>query len=204
MARLAILLVAAVVISTCPGYAKTWYVNPDGSGDALTISDGVYYSYPGDTVMVACGTYYEMEIPVLGGVTLISATGDPGCVTIDAQSLGRVIETNYDADTTSKVVGFTITGGEKTSSGGGGMWCDRPIKIVNCVFRDNHTSQYGGAIACYQASPAITHCRFEGNVADNSGGALYDELPHRLPAQRSPPNLSKSILVAPAYCFTPW
>ncbi len=46
-------------------------------------------------------------------------------------------------------------------------------EIINCVFVDNHATQFGGAVHTYQAAPTFTRCRFHGNVAIINGGGLY-------------------------------
>jgi parallel beta-helix repeat protein len=161
-------LIAAGVVS-----AGTIHVDPGGSGDATTITDGVFTSSAGDTILVACGTYYENNIPLWEGRTILSETGDPQCVIVDGGSLERVFTTVCCLDSTPRLEGVTVQAGSKTSSGGGAIWCNAPVRIHNCVFRDNYTAQYGGAIAIYSADPRISSCVFEGNIADNNGGAIY-------------------------------
>jgi pectate lyase len=67
--------------------ARTWYIKPDGTGDAPTIKAGVDSAVAGDSVFVADGTYYESNIRVMGksGLVLVSESGQPEDVTIDAQ-----------------------------------------------------------------------------------------------------------------------
>lgn len=153
--------------------AGTIYVDPGGFGDALTIAGGVSLSSVGDTILVACGTYNENNIPVYQGRTILGESGDPQCVVIDGGSLDRVFSTQSSADSTTRIEGVTVQAGSKTTSGGGAIWCNRPIRIHNCVFRNNYTAQYGGAIAVWSADPIISDCVFEANAADNNGGAIH-------------------------------
>ena len=88
--------------------AVTWYITPEGTGDAPTIQAGVDSAAAGDTILVACGTYYEHDIEVTSGRKLISETGEPDCVTIDAQEQGRVLYTQGTSDSTTLIKGFTI------------------------------------------------------------------------------------------------
>ena len=60
--------------------------------DQPTIQIGIHAASPGDTVLVACGTYFEHEIRMKELITLRSETGRPECVTIDAERSGHGIK----------------------------------------------------------------------------------------------------------------
>ena len=54
---LLVILVSCLLSPGSPTFARTWYITPDGMGDAPTIQAGVDSSSTGDTVLVACGTF---------------------------------------------------------------------------------------------------------------------------------------------------
>ena len=60
--RAAFLIFLTIVISASDAFSRTWYVTPDGLGDAPTIQAGIDSAAGGDTVLVACGTYYEARM----------------------------------------------------------------------------------------------------------------------------------------------
>ena len=98
-----------VLVSATSTAARTWYIKSDGSGDAPTIQAGVDSAAAGDTLEIACGTYYEHRIVVKSGLVLRSETGLPDCVTIDAQQLDTVIMCPAVVD--GRIEGLTFTGG---------------------------------------------------------------------------------------------
>ena len=176
MLRIAIALV--ILLSGGKAESTTWLILPDGSGDAPTIQAGLDASAPHDTVLVACGTYYEHELILKSGVCLRSENGDPKCARIDAGGLGRAL---VAADVSlTKVEGFTIEGGQGLPgalNGGGGLRCEgSQLTISNCVFTQN-TSPFGGGIGCYSSSLSLQDCRFENNSAAAAawaaGGGIF-------------------------------
>ena len=162
--------------------SRTWYITPGGTGDAPTIQAGLDSAMAGDTVLVECGTYYEHDIIMKSAVTLRSTTGDPACVTIDAQQLGRVIYCS-NANHTTRIEGFTLTGGLVAGNKeGGGLYCydyARP-RLAHLVFNDNHVGAgvegYGGGMAATWGSDVhLTDAFFSGNSAGMGGGLYHSE-----------------------------
>lgn len=147
-----------------------------------TIQAGIDAASPGDTVLVACGTYYEHDIEMKSGVYLTSKTGQADCVTVDAQQQSRVLYCN-GVDNLASIVGFTITGGLVDSIGmgdnkGGGMYCySSSPTLRNCSFAGNRAiNPYGcgGGMYCTDySSPTLTDCTFSGNEANNDGGGVF-------------------------------
>jgi predicted outer membrane repeat protein len=171
--------------------------------DAPTIQAGIDTASAGDTVLVTCGTYQEYDILMKSGVTLLSETGQYDCVTIDADSLGRVLICN-NVDSTASVIGFTLTGG-LTGPGwlgdaGAGAWCDSSslafrschftdnstasnaaglmckesaLTVIDCVFSDNSATSGTGFFSYGTPSPTLTGCDFTSNSASIDGGGFY-------------------------------
>ena len=136
-----------------------------------TIQEGIAAASSGDTVLVACGTYFEHRIHMKSGVVLLSASGQAECVTIDAQQQSYVIVCD-ESDETTKIEGFSIVGG--SSDFGGGLLCfSASPTISRCSFQGNHSSTHGGGIFISGSSPQISDCTLSDNSAIEDGGGLY-------------------------------
>ena len=176
MIRISSWLCALLLAFTCVAGARTWYIEPDGSGDAATIQAGLDSAAVGDTVLLASGTYYDHDIAMTSNVILRGETGDPRDVHIDAQSQGIVIYCG-GLDPPARIEGLTITGGlASTETGyhsGGGMYCAGcAIEISQCIFSHNSAEAKGGGLYVEGRSPDITNCTFWDNFADQQGGAI--------------------------------
>ena len=108
--------------------------------DYATIQAGINAAFPGDTVLVADGTYYEnidfkgKAITVAsyylsdGDTTHVNSTIIDGSQPVDP-NIGTVVTFLSGEDTTSVLYGFTITRGSgtlnesQTARGGGGILC---------------------------------------------------------------------------------
>ncbi|MFH1277556.1 MAG: T9SS type A sorting domain-containing protein [Candidatus Eisenbacteria bacterium] len=175
-------VVLTMALATTNAAARTWYIVPDGSGDAPTIQAGLDSAASGDTVLVACGTYYENDITMKAGVVLRSVTGMPECVTIDAEELGRVIYCP-EGDANTRLEGLTLTRGYAQEGAylqnlGGGLFLYGSLVgpiVKNCVFLDNRADGHGGGVhGGYSGTPSFIGCFFQGNSAgtDGSGGGF--------------------------------
>jgi parallel beta-helix repeat protein/predicted outer membrane repeat protein len=168
--------VLSIALYVTPVTAKTWHV----PGDAATIQGGINLASANDTVLVACGTYYEHDIRMKSGVRLRSETGDASCVTIDAQQQNRVIYCRFVAST-ALIEGFTITGGFAESPtptddrNGGGMYCvdNSSPTVKNCTITGNSASKNGGGVYCgVNSSATFVNCTISGNSAINGGAGM--------------------------------
>jgi predicted outer membrane repeat protein len=139
--------------------------------DQPTIQAGIDAASAGDTVLVACGTYYEHDIEMKSGISLLSETGDSECVTIDATSSGRIMSCEDLADLTS-VIGITFANGYTEEDGGGVKCHSTDLLIDSCQFIRNWAG-YGGGLSCtgYSSLSVITSSFIE-NASDVGGAIL--------------------------------
>ena len=167
---LAVAAVTLVVAAVLPSHAVTIHV-PD---DQPTIQTGIDAASAGDTVLVACGTYYEHDITMKSGITLRSETGNADCVTIDAQQAGRVILC-VNASSQTRIEGLTVTGGLFAGTGfGGGLYCSwSSPTLTNVTFSHNQAGWGGGMASGSYSSPVLTDVTFSHNQAFYEGGGMY-------------------------------
>lgn len=156
-----LVVVSVLLLSVATGVASatTWYITPDGYGDAPTIQAGIDSASAGDTVLVAGGTYHEHDITLKSGILLTSETGEADCVTIEAGNLSRVFY-GYGVSGT-KVEGFTAKEGSVTNGVGGLMSCNAcDLTFNNCVFTDGYSDWGGGAVYLRNCSAIFYNCEF--------------------------------------------
>jgi len=178
MTRTFLVLAASVALAAIPAGATTIRV-PD---DYPLILDAMFFATAGDTVLVECGTYYECGIQMKPGVTLMSETGELGCVTIDAQYMGRIINCVDCGDSTA-IIGIRLASGFVTSGYGGGVACTNSsprlenLDFLFCHVENDPTSYGGGGLACVNSSPTLTSvefnvCRVDGSTVGGGGGMV--------------------------------
>jgi hypothetical protein len=164
----ALFLVVALVILPASASPSTWYILPDGTGDAPTIQAGVDSSSVGDTVLVAPGTYYENVFSTVQDLVLISESG-PNQTTIDGGGAGRCV---YVEDC-SLVEGFTIQNGNDPY--GGGVLLYGSGELVDLVVIQNVAEQGGGVLIMSKLGHpnGMRECLIAGNTASVEGGGIY-------------------------------
>jgi len=152
---------------------------PDDYG---TIQAAIDATTDSDTVLVRQGTYTENiafpTVPTDRSITVRSTHGADS-TTIDGGGSGSVV-TYSTSNASSELNGFTITNGDATATGGGGIYCNGASPtITNCNISGNSASSVifgqGGGMYNENASPTVTHCTFSANTAFVSGGGMHNE-----------------------------
>ncbi|MEE8573282.1 MAG: FlgD immunoglobulin-like domain containing protein [Gemmatimonadota bacterium] len=178
MSRTVVFAILWTSLLVLPVSATTLHV----PGDYPLILDAMFFATAGDTVLVECGIYYEGNIQMKSGVTLISETGELGCAMINAQNMSRVIEC-VDCDENTAIIGFSIAGGyvTGTNSYGAGISCSNSsprlenLDILVCQVRAID-AYGGGGIGCLNSSPTLTNVVMRGCVlvdaTAHGGGAM--------------------------------
>ena len=180
-----------------PIMARTWNINPGGTGDAPTIQAGIDSANTGDLVLLADGTYTGIgnkDIKYKGkAITVESLSMDPSACIIDCEA-DTIMANRYQGfifnngeSATSVLRGVTIVNGyARTNDGhvehqyGGGIYCrESSPTINNCILRNNH-AQDGGAVYCgSNSNPTFTECIFRDNICtpisetNAEGGGLF-------------------------------
>jgi hypothetical protein len=147
------IVVAILCLLISNADARTWHVKPDGSGDAPNVQAGIDSAAAADTVVLACGTFYEHGLVMKSNVSLIGETAYPPCVTIDAQHQGRLM-------TCALTGGSTLIEGIRfTNASPQGILIYGYVTARNCIFANNDRS----TIDVHYSAPEFYNCIFYGN-----------------------------------------
>ncbi len=150
--------------------------------DYTSIAAGLAVASHGDTVSLATGTYYEHDLTLPLGVSLLGRGGSAESVVIDAQGLGRVLRGD-DLDEWTTLAYFTAKNGEAGGYSGAGLRLgDEGITsgwgfvLHHLVVEDCGVIQGGYGSGVYCRYPAlIEDCVFRNNGSPGSstdGGGL--------------------------------
>jgi predicted outer membrane repeat protein len=191
-----------VVVLVCAGGspARTWNVNPEGTGDAPTIQAAIDSSVEGDVVLLASGVYTGLgnrDVDFKGRAVTVESSAGAAATTIDCEGSGRGFVFVSGEDPRSIVSGVSVVNGShalfggaiycvKTSptiennifSGnqagfrGGAICCDTSLAIIRGNVFDGNEAAYGGAVSCFGSPLELTNNEFRTNSALISGGAV--------------------------------
>jgi nitrous oxidase accessory protein NosD len=147
-----------------------------------TIQAGINAAIPGDTVLVASGTYSgagnKNLNPMGKAIAIVSESGAESTI-IDCELSGRGIYFQAGEGQSTIFVGFTVRKGRVTGSfppdnwGGGVLCIGSSPSIRNCVIRENITvggGGRGGGLALFDSSPTLSNCTISQNGAAEGGG----------------------------------
>ncbi|RPJ45557.1 MAG: T9SS C-terminal target domain-containing protein [Candidatus Latescibacterota bacterium] len=190
------LVVLSVPALPFPASASTWNVSPDGLGDAPTIQAAIDSAAPGDTVLLADGTYSgpgNRDLDFHGmAVVVRSESDDPAaCILSCGGSAGdphRGFFFHSGEGPGAVLQSIQITGGYVSGvfphSSGGAILCDSASSptIRGCVLEENHTAAAGGGIGCANGSaPLLVDCVIRSNSSGSGGGGMGSGWGHPTP-----------------------
>ena len=153
--------------------------------DQPTIGAGLTAAVPGDSVIVAAGTYAgpgNRNLDFAGKDLILFASEGPAATIINCGQQGRGFVLTTHETTACRIVGFTVENAFADGQAGGVLMSDAGASIENCVFRNNRADA-GGGIWCNRSMAVITDCAFVGNAgygdsdyAGYGGGLWADRL----------------------------
>jgi len=141
------------------------------------IQQAIDMADPGDTVLVAPGTYVgegNKDLNFHGKEAVLRGDGGAAYCIIDLQGQGRGFSFQSGEGAFTVVEGLTITNGNFVGvAHGGAIYCiESGPSIRNCVITNNYAT-CGGGIYCWGGDISIENCLIANNTATDSGGGIY-------------------------------
>lgn len=176
--KLSFFLISLLLAIPCT--AATIIVNWDGSGDYLTIQEGIDAAGPNDTVIVEPGWYWgegNRDLDFGGKAITVRSTdpNDPDIVyntVIYGEDAARGFIFDSGEGPNSVVDGLSIVFGQ--ADNGAAIYCNGSSPTIsNCWIWENHASGNGGGIYLNNSNACISHCQIHDNAAGSGGGAIY-------------------------------
>jgi parallel beta-helix repeat protein len=183
----AITLVVILLVAASAG-ARTWYILPNGSGDAPTIQAGIDSAATGDSVVLGAGTYAGIgnrEVDFLGKAITVTSESGRDVTIIDCENSGRGFVFQSLEGPSSVLSGVTIWKGNASwmtgDIDGGGIYCGENTSptISGNAISNSSASYSGGGICCDVGShPVISGNIINGNTAwsgaqEGYGGGIF-------------------------------
>lgn len=135
-------------------------------GDSPTIQGAIDVADPGDTVLVAPGTYYE-NLNFGGKAITVESTQGPEATIIDGNQAGSVVTFVSGEGPSSVLRGFTLQRGLAGFDGGGMNILSSSPTVVGNIITDNRACTGGAGI-----SARFSSARIEGNLITNNSGSF--------------------------------
>lgn len=150
-------------------------------GDHATIQAAVDAAQPGDTVVVASGTWAETVVVAGKGITLQGAGA--GLTLVDAGGAGSALRVELVPDGQAFTLrGVTLTGGTGHPDplaglvSGGGLHAagnEGEVLVEGCALSGNAVPGHGGGAYSNLSRLTLRDCEVSGNSAGLDGGGAY-------------------------------
>ncbi len=181
--RSKILLLFVLICVNSWLHSFTWHIKQDGTGNFITIQEGIIASTNSDTILVYPGTYYENIDYLEKSLTVASLyiiTPEDSLINqtiIDGNQQARCVKIDECEEAT--ILGFTIQNGYALQEGvsesyqGGGIFIE---DTQNCIIAfckiKNNISYTGGGIYIEQSYLVLKGNTISNNRSIKYGGGL--------------------------------
>ena len=146
--------------------------------DQSTIAAAVAAASPGDSILIADGTFSEHGIMLTKPLTLASVHGS-SATTVDGQNLGGIFQINQPNTNKVTISGLTIKYGDVRGGWATIRRVSGILEVRDCIFEQNYCN--GGVIDARGAADysilepdktRVIDCVFRNNSAENYAGVL--------------------------------
>ena len=172
----------------CTPEFRVWNVQPDGSGDAVTIQDAIDSCTHGDTVLIHPGVYTgdgNRDLDLSGKlIDLIGVAGPENTIIDCGGEYHRGFWLHLAEDSSVMIKGLTVRNGSLRGGAGAMCWNASPL-FADCWFIYNDATgsidspSFGGGVALVYSSARLENCVLANNICgggnsiNKSGGGVY-------------------------------